>query len=148
MPSLQDHILGNADKKIIDPKINLEDYDVIPPQAVVSTKILMDMWEKLGRPNTPFLPAGEKLMNIIIAIWEDGYPSQARGWYEERKNYQNSELDITTQVYRKTGRSLASYPLPIYNVMKRLFKGFDPAERKNCLRMVKKWPMFRMANKV
>jgi hypothetical protein len=87
-------------------------------------------------------------MNIIIAIWEDGYPRQAREWYESRKEYQNNELSISTQVSRRTGRSLASYPMPIYNVMRRLFKGFDPAERNNCMKMVKKWRMFQMANKV
>jgi len=148
MPAIHDKIVGHADKKIIDPKINFAEYDVIPPQAVISTKILMDMWERLGRPTTPFVPSGEKLMNIIIAIWEDGYPKQAREWYEARKQYQNNELSISTQVSRRTGRSLASYPMPIYNIMRRLFKGFDPAERKNCMSMVKKWRMFQMANKV
>lgn len=133
-----------------DPKLKkyLAEYEVIPPQAVASTQILMKMWESLGRPNTPFTPAGTKLMNIIIAIWEDGYPKQAREWYEERRDYQRAEKSITEQVHQHTGRSLASYPLPIYNLIKRLFKGFDPAERKNCMKMVKKWPMFRMANKV
>ncbi len=150
MSALHDKIIGHADKKIIDPKVDsvLAEYDVIPPQAVISTKILMDMWERLGKPKTPFVPSGEKLMNIIIAIWEDGYPRQAREWYKERENYQKSELSISTQVSQHTGRSLASYPLPIYNVMKRLFKGFEPAERKNCIRMVRKWPMFRMANRI
>ncbi len=144
---LHDKIIGHVDKKIIDPKVNLEEYSVVPPQAVISTKVLMDMWERLGRPNTPFIPAGEKLMNIIIAIWEDGYPRQAREWYAERKIYQNAEMGITEQVHRHTGRSLASFPLPIYNIMRRLFRGFDPAERKNCMKMVKKWSMFRMCNR-
>ena len=124
------------------------EYEVIPPQAVASTQILMKMWERLGRPKTPFTPSGAKLMDIIIATWEDGYPKQAREWYETRKEYQRNELPISTQVSRKTGRSLASYPLPIFNLMRRLFEGFNPAERKNCMKMVKKWPMFRMANKI
>jgi len=125
-----------------------DEYEIVPPQAVASARIISDMWIKLGRPKTPFTTNGEKLMNIIIAVWEDGYPRQRENWYKERKEYQNAELDITTQVYRHTGRSLASYPLPIYNMMKRVFDGFDPAERKNCIKMVKKWPAFRMANKI
>ena len=126
----------------------LQDYEVIPAQAVASTQILMKMWERLGKPKTPFTPSGAKLMDIIIATWEDGYPKQARDWYEERREYQKAELSISTQVHRRTGRSLASYPLPIYSLIKRLFEGFDPAERKNCIKMVKRWPQFRMANKV
>ena len=129
-------------------KFDPNEYEVIPPQAVASVKILMKMWEKLGRPKTPFTPSGAKLMNIIIAVWEDGYPREAREWTAARKEYQKEELPISTQVSKKTGRSLASYPLPIYNIMGKLFIGFKPAERKNCMKMVKKWPMFRLANKV
>lgn len=126
----------------------LKDYEVVPPQAVASAKVLVDMWTQLGRPATPFTPSGEKLMNIIIAIWGDGYPTQEREWLKDRKEYQNSELSITEQVHRHTGRSLASYPMPVYQMMKTVFKGFDPAERKNCMKMVRKWPIFRMANKI
>jgi hypothetical protein len=65
-----------------------------------------------------------------------------------RAEYQKEELPISTQVARKTGRSLASYPLPIYNIMKKVFPGFDAAKRNNAIKMVKKWPIFRMANRV
>lgn len=126
----------------------LKGYEVVPPQAVASAKVLVDMWERLGRPTTPFSPSGGKLMNIIIAIWGDGYPEQERAWLKDRKTYQNSELSITEQVHKHTGRSLASYPMPVYQMMKTVFKGFNPTERKNCMKMVKKWKMFRMANKV
>ena len=125
-----------------------EEYDVIPPQAVASVQILMKMWEQLGRPKTPFTKSGAKLMSIIISVWEDGYPADVIKWTADRKEYKKSELSISTQVKKGTGRSLASYPLPIYNMMKNLFIGFDPAERKNCIKMVKKWPMFQFANRV
>jgi len=150
MPNLHDKIIGNADlKKIHDPKVNLRDYEEIPPQAVASAQILMKMRDTLGRPESPFIPSGEKLMSIIIAVWEDGYPLQAREWYESRKEYQNNEMSITSQVHKHTGRSLASYPEPIYNMVRKLFPGFDPATpRDNAIKMVRKWPMFRMANKV
>ena len=141
MPQLHDH-------SIVDPKLNLDEYEVIPPQAVASASILTKFWIELGRPNTPFTPTGEKLMNIIIATWEDGYPKQMREWYRDRKEYQKAEMRITDQIHQRTGRSLASYPMPIYAMMKKLFVGFDPAERKNCIKMVRKWPMFRMANKI
>lgn len=124
------------------------EYEYIPPQAVASTKILMDMWERLGKPQTPFTDAGAKLMNIIIAIWEDGYPKQSRVWYKERAEYKKNEMSVSEQVSKHTGRSLASYPLPIYNMMKQLFPTFNAAERKNCMKLIRKWPMFQMANKV
>jgi hypothetical protein len=106
------------------------------------------MWERLGRPTTPFTPSGAKLMDIIIAIWEDGYPAQVRKWIADRKEYQNSELSLTEQVHRRSGRSLASFPMPVYKMMKTVFKGFNSTERENCMKMVRKWPQFRMANRV
>ena len=149
MPTLHDKIVGHAYRKIIDPKINLKDYEIVPPQAVASTRILMEMRARLGDPGSPFTPSGEKLMNLIIAIWEDGYPKDAREWYKEREEYQRAELDISTQVKRRTGRSLASFPGVIYSLTRQLFPGFDPAwPRKTVIKMVRKWPMFRFANRV
>jgi hypothetical protein len=64
-----------------------------------------------------------------------------------RAEYKGSELDIKDQVKKKTGRSLASYPYPIYAMMKKLFPKFNPTERNNCMKMVKRFPIFRFANK-
>lgn len=126
---------------------NINEFEEIPASSVAASKILTDMWARLGKPNTPFTPSGEKLMNIIISVWYDLYPKEAIGWEEDRKEYKKSELSITEQVHKRTGRSLASYPSPIYYMMKKLFKGFEPAKRENCMKMVKKWPMFRFANR-
>ena len=126
----------------------LDEYEVIPPQAVASVQILMKMWETLGKPDTPFSESGKKLMNIIIAVWEDGYPNDARKWMKDRADYQSAEMPISEQVSKKTGRSLASYPLPIYNIMGKLFPTFKAADRKNCMKMIKLWPIFQLANKV
>lgn len=129
-------------------KLGTEEYEEIPKEAVAASKVLVDLWIKLGRPQTPLSDSGEKIVNLMIAIWEDCYPLQAKMWYADRKEYRNNEMTTSEQVHKKTGRSLASYPLPIYSMMKKVFKGFDPAERKNCMKMVHKWPMFQMANKV
>lgn len=125
-----------------------KDYDIIPPPAVVASRVIADMWIKLGQPQTPFTNTGKKMMDIIIAVWEDLYPLQSKIWWDERKNYQANEMTISEQVSQGTGRSLASYPLPIYNLMKKVFRGFDATERNNCIKIVKQWPQFRMANKV
>lgn len=134
--------------RITDPNLNLNDYEEVPKAAVAASKAIVDMWIRLGRPQTPFTDSGAKMMEIIIAVWEDCYPLQSKMWWDERRNYQASELSISEQVRKHTGRSLASYPLPIYSMMKKVFKGFDSTERKNCMKMVQKWPMFKMANRV
>ena len=125
-----------------------EEYDIIPSEATIASRVIADMWIKLGKPQTPFTNSGKKMMDIIIAVWEDLYPLQSKVWWDERKNYQSSEMTVSEQVSKGTGRSLASYPLPIYNLMKKVFRGFDTAERKNCIKMVRLWPQFRMANKI
>ena len=125
-----------------------KDYDIIPSPAVVASRVIADMWVNLGQPQTPFTNSGKKMMDIIIAVWEDLYPLDYKTWKDSRSEYQKSEMTISEQISKGTGRSLASYPLPIYNLMKKVFRGFDATERKNCIKMVKQWPMFRMANKV
>lgn len=129
-------------------KVNNEEYDVMPTPAVQASKMISDTWIKLGQPDTPLTESGKKMMNVIIAVWEDLYPVEREVYYGERKDYQDAELTTTQQVRQGTGRSLGSYPYPIYAMMKKVFKGFDAAERKNMMKMVKIWPMFRFARKV
>lgn len=133
-------------KRII--KIGDEEYEEVPQLASAASTIISDMYLKLGKPKDPFSRSGEKLMDIIISVWHDLYPQDAREWFAMRSEYQNAEMSITEQVHQRTGRSLASYPYPIYQIMKRVFPEFDSAKRENCMKMVQKWPMFRFANKV
>lgn len=128
--------------------LNLKEYEEVPKEAVQASGAITFAWDRLGRPKTPFTKSGAKLMDVIIAVWQDCYPVDAKIWFEERQWYKNAEKRISEQVAQRTGRSLASYPLPVYQIMKRVFKGFDPAERKNAMRMCKKWPIFQMANKL
>lgn len=128
-------------------KLGDEEFDTVPQVSLFASKELVDIWEQLGRPDTPLTESGEKLMKAIIVVWEELYPDDAREWTEVRKNYQANELTINEQVHKHTGRSLASYPYPVFMMMKRLFPKFEPNKRENCLKMVKKFPMFRFANK-
>ena len=129
--------------------INLkgEEFEEVPPIASLTSKWLADAWVALGRPETPLSDAGQKLMELIIAYWEELFPKDAIEWKEVRSNYKLNEMSITEQVQKHTGRSLASYPYPIYAVMKRMFPKFKATERENCLKMVRKYPMFKFANK-
>lgn len=125
----------------------LKDYEEIPVTAVAASKWLVNIWERLGKPETPFTESGQKLMNVIIIVWQELYPKEAKEWLEARKEYKTNELSISTQVSQHTGRSLASYPFQIFMMMKKLFPTFKPGERENCMKMVSIWPMFLMANK-
>jgi hypothetical protein len=129
-------------------ELPLDEYEQIPPQSVLASKWLADLWKQLGSPTTPLSPSGQKLMKVIISVWEDLYSKDAHEWYEERKDYQKSEMSISEQVSKKTGRSLASFPTPIFLMMKRVFPDFKVADRKNCIKIVRLWPMFRFANRV
>jgi len=123
-------------------------YQVVPPQQNAVSKVLSEMWITLGKPATPLTKSGQKMMEIIIATWEDLFPKESKEWLKDRADYKKAEKSISEQVKKRTGRSLASYPFYIYQVMKTLFPNFDPTERRNCFKMVKKWPMFQFANKV
>ena len=128
--------------------INGEDYDISTRQGGMIVNSLMYAWEKLGKPDTPLSESGQKLMTVIIATWEDTYPDESKRWYAMRQDYQENEMSIKQQVKQNTGRSLASYPSYIYMIMKRMFPKFKLGKRENVLKLIKRYPMFRMANKV
>lgn len=123
-------------------------YDIPTEQATAVTNAIVFAWDQLGKPDDPFSEAGKKLMNVIIATWEDTYPDLASKWYEDRDEYQRSEMTTKEQVYQKTGRSLASYPMYIFTIMKKVFPNVKLSDRDTSMKMVKHYPMFRMANKV
>ena len=124
------------------------EYEEVPKQAVIGSKIAVDMYIKLGRPKTVFSKQGTKMMEILIAIWEDAYPRIAMEWHKDREEYKKNELSTKEQVSQKTGRSLASYPMHLYKMMKLFFTDDKFSDRKTVIKLVKKFPMFRMANKV
>lgn len=128
--------------------IENEVYDIPTRQASAISNAIAYVWEQTGRPESPLSESGEKVMKVIIATWEDTFPTQAYEWYKERQLYQSVELDIHTQVKNQTGRSLASYPTYIYKVMRKTFPKFRLGDRKNVIKLVKRYPMFQMAVKV
>lgn len=129
-------------------KLKDEEYEEIPQRAHMASVALVKAWERLGKPTTPFSKAGAELTDSVIKVWQRSYPKEAKEWLAMRAEYQEAELPISTQVSRKTGRSLASYPYPLYMMMKKLFPKVDIAHRDNAIKMVKKWPIFQMARKI
>ena len=129
-------------------KIGDEEFEELPAIVTFTSKYMVDIWDKLGRPDSPLTDAGAKMMNVMIIAWEELYPEDAKKWYEERKSYKNSELSINEQVHKRTGRSLASYPYQIFMMMKTLFPKFKPGDRVQCMKLIRKFPIFKMANKV
>ncbi len=130
--------------------IKLKDgvYEVIPSESVAASRVIADFHEKLGRPTDPFSQAGEKMMELIISVWQDLYPQQYYEWMLTKREYQESEKSISEQVHQHTGRSLASIPTPIYKMMKVVFPNFKLDHRDDFLKLVQKYPYFRMANRI
>ena len=154
--SIHDHIIGLADKpqvkppKISDPKVDsvLKDYVEVPKLLVGASKWAVDAWERLGRPQSPFTENGVKLMEVIIAMWEELDPQEAKRWYADRAEYQKEELDVSTQVQKHTGGSLASFPYMIFGMMKKFWpdvKVTGPNGRATCKKLCRRFPMFRMS---
>lgn len=129
-------------------KFNGEEYEEIPQLANAASIIISDMYIKLGQPDDPFSAQGEKMMNLIISVWQDLYPEDAREWFEARKDYQNSEMTTKEQVRQRTGRSLASIPRPIYDIMQKVFKNYKLSHRDDYIKLVRRYPIFRMANHI
>lgn len=154
--SLHDHLIGNADKakisstKFVDRKVDalLNDMEEVPQILVGASQWAIDAWERLGKPNSPFTDSGERLMKVLIAMWEELYPIDAKEWYESRVEYQNAELSSSEQVRKHTGGSLASIPLPIYRMMMKFFpttKLNGIHGREVCKKLCRRYPMFKMS---
>lgn len=129
-------------------KIGEDEYEVIPGQAVAASKMLADAWEKAGKPDDPFSTQGKQIIMVIIAIWRDLYPGDAYEWFEMRKEHLNEEMSIREQVSKQTGRSLASIPLPVYRMMRKVFPEFKLNTREESIKFVKEFPIFRMVNTI
>lgn len=133
----------------VSPTLNLQQYEEINMNAYGASAFLTMSWERLGKPADPISTEnGRKLMEIIIHVWAKELTREYVEWKEIRDEYQKHELSIKEQVKEGTGRSLASYPMFVYQIMKKLFPTFDPIERKNCIKLVKLFPIFRFVNKV
>lgn len=124
------------------------EYVIPSDDTLKAINILAGLWENLGKPDTPLSDPGKKLVTVIISVWEDLYPLEAKSWIEARKEHLASEMTIREQIKGHTGRSLASYPYPIYQMFKLFFPNFDSTQRKNCMELVRAFPIFKFVNKI
>jgi hypothetical protein len=121
-------------------------YEVPQEQAIILTEFLYRVWDRLGQPTDPLSTPGQKVVEAIIMAYQKTYPIEWRNWLNDRADYQHDELTLHEQL--KTGRSLASYPVFIYNVLRKMFPETDFSDRAFVIKFVRAFPAFRMANKV
>lgn len=124
-----------------------EEYEIPTDQAILLSKYLTEAWDKLGKPNDLFTESGRKLMTVIIAAWEDTYPTQYAQWKANRDEHLASELPIREQALH-TGRSLSSTPTFVWYLMKKFYTGNNINERKFQLKFVKEYPIFRYTQRI
>jgi len=129
-------------------KINLQDYEVIPPHLSTLTLYITNLWEGLGKPTDPLSSQGQKLVNFIFDAYEELYPEEYKAWREAIKEYQSAEKSIHEQVKYHTGRSLISYPTWVYHILRKVFPAFNFHKRENAMKMAKTFRQFQVANKV
>lgn len=129
-------------------KIGEDIYEIPTEHAAAITEHLVYAYGKLGKPEDPLSESGKKMMDVILATWEDTYPFEYYEWKSIRDEYKDNELDIHDQVKQGTGRNLAAYPMYVLQVMKRIFPNWDPIKRENCMALVREYPIFRMCNRV
>ena len=129
-------------------EIDGETVEILPEVLNEGLAYLMLSWERAGRPKSVFSDGGQKLMDTIISSWKDIYPKESRDWLRAREEYQSTELSIKDQIKTHSGRSLASIPLYIHKMMKAFFKDDTNLDRDYYIRLVKLYPIFRMANKI
>ena len=125
-------------------KVGNEIFEEIPSKAVAASKVLQDLFIKLGKPLTPLSKHGEQMMRFLIATWEDLYPKEVKEWSETVKDYRKEEMSIGQQVHNQTGRSLASIPFPIYQMMKKVFPEYKLEDKKAFKKFLETFPMFKM----
>ncbi len=127
-------------------KLNNVEYEIPPAEAIKITQYIVGIWEKVGRPNDPLSKTGQVVVKAIIYAYEKTYPIEWSEWLEERKEYQNNELSLYEQI--KTGRSAASYPMFIYNILRKVFPQTDFSNREFIFKFVKQFPVFQVARRI
>lgn len=129
-------------------EIEGELYDVIPDVLNEAANYLMIAYKDLGQPTTVFSEAGEKMLKVIFATWQDIFPRESKQWIKNRERYKKSEKSIKEQVKEHTGRNLASIPLYVYKMMGKFFTDDEDQNRDYYLKLAAKFPEFRLANRV
>lgn len=125
-----------------------EQHVVLPDEVNEVFASLMYKWEITGQPKSVFSRGGEELMRTIISSWQDLYPKESEDWLQMRNDYKLDEMSMRDQIKGHTGRSLASIPLYIHKLMQTFFTEDGSTDRKYYMKLVKKFPIFQMANKV
>lgn len=125
----------------------VNDYTIIPPHLSSATQMIVELWDKVGRPTDPLSSSGKKVVHFVFECYKELFPSEFKQWLDERKEYQVHEKSIPEQVRNHTGRSLLSYPYWVFMVLRNVFPHFDFVKRENALKIAACFPQFQIANK-
>lgn len=136
--------------KPLEKSVNIdgEIYDIPSDFSIALSTELVRVWVGLGQPTDLFTVAGDKMMKVIIASWEDAFPAEAASRREDLISIKSEQMTTKEQIKGHTGRQLASIPYYIMKLMKAIFKENKLGDRENMIKLVKLYPMFSLVEKV
>lgn len=102
-------------------------YEPVSKAGTAMTKVIMDVWEKFGRPRNFETTPGRKLLRLMFDIWSTYFTEECadfiRTQYEKKKN----EILLSEMTF---GYTPLAYPPRLHTMIKAVFTDVRLTDKK------------------
>lgn len=123
-----------------------EEYVVVSKNGTAVAKALIEIWEKIGRPEDFNSLAGKKMLEEIARVYEYFFRREYLDFIYDRNIDLKYEKPIEQLVKENHGITPISYPPTLFNLIKAIFPDVNLASRETQRIMFEVIPYLKTTN--
>ena len=122
-----------------------EEYIEVSKLGAAYAKGLIEVWEKMGRPDDVSVSSGWIVLDQIVAVWQKAFTAEAEAWRLDRRD--DLDVERSVQAHLKGGGyNPITYPPSLYQMIKALLPGIKLNDKKFQKALANRHPLFKTTN--
>lgn len=126
--------------------LNLNEYEPVSKDGTALTEGLMQIWEKLGRPEDCSTNSGWIMLDQIVNCWTLYFPHEVADWIHDRALDLQNEITLQQLVKKDGGYNPITYPPTFFQLTKALLPQLKLTDKKFQRKLSNRHPMFKSTN--
>lgn len=121
------------------------EYEEVTKLGTAYAQGLMNVWEKLGRPEDVSVPTGWIMIDQIVAVWQKAFPQEVADWLHDKQIDLSTEKSLD-QLLKGQGYNPLAYPPTFFQMMKAMLPDLKLSNKKFQRELIQRHPIFKTTN--
>jgi len=126
--------------------IDFANYEPVSKDGAAYTKGLMEIWERLGRPDDCSTEAGWRMLDQIVNCWTVNFPHEVAGWQHDRQIDLDNEILLSDLVKKGGGYNPVTYAPRLFRLIVALLPNQKLTDKDFQRKLVARHGLFKSTN--